>query len=364
MPAASSCGTPRRSSRGSRRPEADVAAIVDGGAGRGFGSAPSRALAPASCRPCSSASARRGRVSRFSSRESASDPVLLERRRARRPRPHLRDAAAARGAVRDGGADARPMGPARPARFAARGAGMIRPRCVKSPGLPLICAAAVREPRADSRPLPRARARAELVYHLDENNIVHGMVAAGAGVALVPELAVDPNDDRVAVGPSRPEGAAPRDRAGLAPRPLSTARGRGVRRTGARAVHRAGAERGACRGRRLSARATSASPLYTFPRRGVSSAGRAPALQAGGHRFDPGTLHSKKARGCTGLFASDPQHRHQWSAVWSAFAFGRKSLDLARLPLRESSGEPWRAATCSPRWPRRGTSTAEPRRLA
>ena len=28
--------------------------------------------------------------------------------------------------------------------------------------------------------------------------------------------------------------------------------------------------------------------------RGVSSAGRAPALQAGGHRFDPGTLHQKK----------------------------------------------------------------------
>ena len=27
------------------------------------------------------------------------------------------------------------------------------------------------------------------------------------------------------------------------------------------------------------------------PKRGVSSAGRAPALQAGGHRFDPGTLH-------------------------------------------------------------------------
>ena len=31
---------------------------------------------------------------------------------------------------------------------------------------------------------------------------------------------------------------------------------------------------------------------YTGPARGVSSAGRAPALQAGGHRFDPGTLHS------------------------------------------------------------------------
>ena len=27
---------------------------------------------------------------------------------------------------------------------------------------------------------------------------------------------------------------------------------------------------------------------------GVSSAGRAPALQAGGHRFDPGTLHHKE----------------------------------------------------------------------
>ena len=28
---------------------------------------------------------------------------------------------------------------------------------------------------------------------------------------------------------------------------------------------------------------------------GVSSAGRAPALQAGGHRFDPGTLHQEVA---------------------------------------------------------------------
>ena len=30
---------------------------------------------------------------------------------------------------------------------------------------------------------------------------------------------------------------------------------------------------------------------------GFSSAGRAPALQAGGHRFDPGTLHQKKGHG-------------------------------------------------------------------
>ena len=30
--------------------------------------------------------------------------------------------------------------------------------------------------------------------------------------------------------------------------------------------------------------------------RGVSSAGRAPALQAGGHRFDPDTLHQHSIR--------------------------------------------------------------------
>jgi DNA-binding transcriptional LysR family regulator len=48
------------------------------------------------------------------------------------------------------------------------------------------------------------------VYHLDENNIVHGMVAAGSGIALVPKLAVDTNDERVvalALGPKVP----PRD---------------------------------------------------------------------------------------------------------------------------------------------------------
>jgi DNA-binding transcriptional LysR family regulator len=35
------------------------------------------------------------------------------------------------------------------------------------------------------------------VFHSDENNTVHGLVAAGAGIALLPSLAVDPNDDRV-----------------------------------------------------------------------------------------------------------------------------------------------------------------------
>ena len=37
--------------------------------------------------------------------------------------------------------------------------------------------------------------------------------------------------------------------------------------------------------------ATNGSADLDLTPRGVSSAGRAPALQAGGHRFDPGTLH-------------------------------------------------------------------------
>jgi DNA-binding transcriptional LysR family regulator len=45
------------------------------------------------------------------------------------------------------------------------------------------------------------------VFHSDENNTVHGLVAAGAGVALIPKLAVDPNDERVValdLGPKVP----------------------------------------------------------------------------------------------------------------------------------------------------------------
>jgi DNA-binding transcriptional LysR family regulator len=42
------------------------------------------------------------------------------------------------------------------------------------------------------------------VFHSDENNTIHGLVAAGAGIALMPGLAVDVNDERVTaieVGP-------------------------------------------------------------------------------------------------------------------------------------------------------------------
>jgi DNA-binding transcriptional LysR family regulator len=45
------------------------------------------------------------------------------------------------------------------------------------------------------------------VFHSDENNTVHGLVAAGAGIAILPRLAVDPNDERVVaieLGPKVP----------------------------------------------------------------------------------------------------------------------------------------------------------------
>jgi DNA-binding transcriptional LysR family regulator len=45
------------------------------------------------------------------------------------------------------------------------------------------------------------------VFHSDENNTIHGLVAAGAGIALIPGLAVYPNDERVValdLGPKVP----------------------------------------------------------------------------------------------------------------------------------------------------------------
>ena len=49
--------------------------------------------------------------------------------------------------------------------------------------------------------------------------------------------------------------------------------------------------------RRLVSTAGRSARVYTEPRRGHSSDGRAPALQAGGHRFDPGWLHAEQMPG-------------------------------------------------------------------
>ena len=48
---------------------------------------------------------------------------------------------------------------------------------------------------------------------------------------------------------------------------------------------------------------------------GVSSAGRAPALQAGGHRFDPGTLHHLKR--LTETSKPKPKGKRLWSFIES-----------------------------------------------
>ena len=84
------------------------------------------------------------------------------------------------------------------------------------------------------------------------------------------------------------------------------------------------AARRTARSRVASARCCTGSTLRGA--RGVSSAGRAPALQAGGRRFDPGTLHSgpvQLPRGCraidsTGTVASGSCGRRQAEAQSSA----------------------------------------------
>src|SRR6266508_3801975 len=64
----------------------------------------------------------------------------------------------------------------------------------------------------------------------------------------------------------------------------------------------------------------------TMRMRGVSSAGRAPALQAGGHRFDPGTLHWKVAAHRAGA-----RRRRLRGAYWtSSCGSSRQSTRMAR----------------------------------
>src|SRR5262249_60286543 len=65
--------------------------------------------------------------------------------------------------------------------------------------------------------------------------------------------------------------------------------------------------------------------------RGVSSAGRAPALQAGGHRFDPGTLHQEPAGNggfLLALFLQVLLDARLWKRFWKRQ--GADSLNTTR----------------------------------
>src|SRR2546428_13938146 len=90
-------------------------------------------------------------------------------------------------------------------------------------------------------------------------------------------------------------------------------------------------------------------PLTTLKiERGVSSAGRAPALQAGGHRFDPGTLHSVANPLClaehddfaTFVLRSEPlrpspasRHRRQARGILTP----KYAASLARFPANDGT---------------------------
>ena len=60
---------------------------------------------------------------------------------------------------------------------------------------------------------------------------------------------------------------------------------------------------------------TSGSKHSGNPGRGCSSIGRAPALQAGGRRFDPVQLHQRPGKQQTSLYLSVAVSRHQVSGV-------------------------------------------------
>ena len=74
------------------------------------------------------------------------------------------------------------------------------------------------------------------------------------------------------------------------------------------------------------------------PERGVSSAGRAPALQAGGHRFDPDTLHQADPRlDRRAASAVPPSNRTQFDIV-------QRYTSVSRRSSRVRDGQPVRPA--------------------
>ena len=69
-------------------------------------------------------------------------------------------------------------------------------------------------------------------------------------------------------------------------------------------------------------------------RRGFSSVGRAPALQAGGHRFDPGNLHQVRVRPARGQDGSRWTTRRQPRPRFFMSSAPARSAARARRPER------------------------------
>ena len=79
--------------------------------------------------------------------------------------------------------------------------------------------------------------------------------------------------------------------------------------------------------------------------RGHSSAGRAPALQAGGHRFDPGWLHQPHEAGIS-------KQRRARDAAWCFLKAWEASIGCSLTIWKEGSC-PWKAGVVMTRASRR-----------
>jgi hypothetical protein len=69
--------------------------------------------------------------------------------------------------------------------------------------------------------------------------------------------------------------------------------------------------------------------VYLFPEWGISSAGRAPALQAGGRRFDPVILHHLFEASQDGL---DSMATSSVGALGDLTVYGGSLAQLVRAP--------------------------------
>ena len=159
-------------------------------------------------------------------RESHSDNGARRPRRARRARPLVRAAAARQPVARD---DARAPGRLRARhlrRASSFAAGGRTPTLREIAEQPLI---GYRNCRATEIVVEQLRATGRephFVFRTDENGVVQGLAGAGIGVAILPRLAVDPNDDIGADHRPQPADPAPPGRDRAATRTATTRRRR------------------------------------------------------------------------------------------------------------------------------------------